>query len=144
MGVGASVLNSEIKRIALTCAFKRGTIDDKLDMIKDANDVMQSYAQVLLMERMPNNLPDYKNYKSSTRAYFDSMAKVQVPQLKSANYKITNYKDFYMGLEALKAEYEQPMMTEEMKRSKITDIFNLSYIVMMTLIDDVKNSCKII
>lgn len=144
MGVGASALNSEVKRVALTCAFKKQSINEKLDMVKDANDVMQAYAAVLLMARMPNPLPEYKNYRSSTRAYFDSMNKVVVPALRSANSRISSYKDFYIGLDALKMEYEQPHMTEETRRSKITDIFNLSYIVMMSLIDDVKTSCKII
>lgn len=144
MGVGASSLNTEIKRVALTCAFKKQSINEKLDMIKDANDVMQAYATVLLMQRMPNTLPEYKNYRSSTKAYFDSMSKVVVPELRAASSKISSYKEFYIGLDALKMEYEQPSMTEETRRSKITDIFNLSYIVMMSLIDDIKTTCKII
>lgn len=144
MGVGASALSSEVKKIALTCAFKKSSINEKLDMVKDANDVMQAYAAVLLMPQMPSALSEYKNYRSSTRAYFDAMVKVPVPALRSANSKISSYRDFYVALDALKSEYEKENMTDEMRRSKITDIFNLSYIVMMSLIDDAKTSCKII
>jgi len=122
--------------VATTCLFEKDAFNHQLDYIRDANTVCQFYAKLLLTEgELPVKLDKYLNYSSATEEYFNGTRK----EVKSTIGM--SYYQFYQSLEKLKYEYESPSMTQNKRRQMLVDIFNKSYGVQQSLIEDLWSSC---
>ena len=125
------------------CKYKKDEFNNKIEILKDAHGLIQYYASLLLSEKMPMNLPEYKNYSSVSEDHFNTKRKNEMADLQAANPKIRNYYDFYSGLNNLQAEYERNDITENERRNKIKDVFNISYIVLKLLVEELWESCDL-
>lgn len=125
------------------CKYKKDEFNNKIEILKDAHGLIQYYASLLLSEKMPINLPEYKNYSSVSEDHFNTKRKNEMADLQAANPKIRNYYDFYNGLNNLQAEYERNDITENERRNKIKDVFNISYIVLKLLVEELWESCDL-
>lgn len=125
------------------CKYKKDEFNNKIEILKDAHGLIQYYASLLLSEKMPINLPEYKNYSSVSEDHFNTKRKNEMADLQAANPKIRNYYDFYNGLNNLQVEYERNDITENERRNKIKDVFNISYIVLKLLVEDLWESCDL-
>lgn len=125
------------------CTYKKEEFNTQIDVLRDAHTLMQYYASLLLSEKMPLNLPEYKNYNSTSEDHFNARRKKEMGDLQAANPKIRNYYDFYNGLNNLQAEYERNDITENERRNKVKDVFNISYIILKLLVEDLWESCDI-
>lgn len=125
------------------CKYKKDEFNNKIEILKDAHGLIQYYASLLLSEKMPMNLPEYKNYSSVSEDHFNTKRKNEMADLQAANPKIRNYYDFYNGLNNLQAEYERNDITENERRNKIKDVFNISYIVLKLLVEELWESCDL-
>jgi hypothetical protein len=141
-GSSASVqVNSEI--IENVCKYQKDDFNNKIDVLRDAHGLMQYYANLLLTEKMPLNLPEYKNYNPTSEDHFNKKRKEEMPDLMSINAKIKNYYDFFNGLNNLQGEYERNDISENERRNKIKDVFGVSYIVLRLLVEELWQSCDI-
>jgi hypothetical protein len=121
---------------AYICKYNKESFNQKLDIIRDAHEVSQYYASLILMDKLPITLDYYKNYSQTTENYFNPVRKVILADLDSSYYQ------FYQSLESLREYYEQTDNTENDRRKIISDIFNKSYIVQKYIIEDLWEDCN--
>jgi hypothetical protein len=127
---------------AQTCKYSKQDFTTRINVIRDAHSVMQFYASILLREQMPATLPEYKNYSGASEEYFNTKRKENIQELVSLNPKIKNHYDFYNALTFLQTEYERRDITDNERKSKITNIFDISYVLLKFLVDDLSSSCE--
>lgn len=125
------------------CKYQKDDFNNKIEVLRDAHALMQYYANLLLTEKMPMNLPEYKNYNPTSEDHFNKNRKEEMSDLMSINPKIRNYYDFYNGLNNLQGEYERNDITENERRNKIKDVFSVSYAVLRLLIEELWQSCDV-
>jgi len=143
MGGSAAPVPVTHQIIEQVCKYQKDDFNNKIDVLRDAHELMQYYANLLLTEKMPMNLPEYKNYNATSEEHFNKKRKEEMPDLLAVNQKIRNYYDFYNGLNNLKAEYERNDITENERRNKIKDVFSISYAVLRLLIEELWQSCDV-
>lgn len=143
MGGTASVPEITPNVLENVCSYKKDDFNNKIEILKDAHGLVQYYASLLLSEKMPMNLPEYKNYSPTSEDHFNTKRKTEMADLQAANPKIRNYYDFYNGLNNLQVEYERNDITENERRNKIKDVFNISYIVLKLLVEELWESCDL-
>lgn len=127
---------------AQTCKYNKQDFNTRIGVVKDAHTLMQYYASILLREQMPATLPEYKNYAPASEDYFNTKRKETIQELVALNPKIKNHYDFYNALTFLQTEYERRDITDNERKSKITNIFDISYVLLKLLIEDLLNSCE--
>jgi hypothetical protein len=142
MGGSASAPEITPNVLENVCTYKKDDFNNKIEILKDAHALVQYYASLLLAEKMPMNL-EYRNYNPTSEDYFNTKRKMEMGDLQAANPKIRNYYDFYNGLNNLQVEYERNDITENERRNKIKDVFNVSYIVLKLLVEDLWESCDL-
>lgn len=121
---------------AYFCRFNKRNFNKRLDIIRDAHEVSQFYAELLLEERLPITLPEYKNYSDATEEYFNPTRKQNVADLGMS------YAQFYQYLNTLQMLYEKPDVTDKDRTVLITDVFKKCYIVQRALIEDLWYDCS--
>lgn len=141
--MGGSTSTPTIVEFAKICKYNKDDFNKKIDVLRDAHALMQYYTELLLNEKMPINLPEYKNYNDISEEYFNTRRKEEMGDLQAINPKVRNYYDFFNALSNLQAEYERNDITENERRNKIRNIFNISYIVLKLLVEDLWNSCDV-
>jgi|688.fasta_scaffold198975_2 hypothetical protein len=127
---------SEIPAEVYICSYNKYSFKDKLDVIRDAHEVSQYYASLLLLERLPIKLDIYKNYSDHTEEYFNPTRKNVLTDLNMSYYK------FYQYINSIPELYEKTDMTESDRRKLLTDIFNKCYIVQKYIIEDLWDDCN--
>jgi hypothetical protein len=125
-----------------SCVYNKNDFENKIIIIKDAHEIVQYYANLLMNEKMPLKF-EYLNYNSISEDYFNSRRKDVMGDLQSINSKINNYYDIYNGLNNLEREYEKNDITENERRTKITEVWKLTYAVLKLLIEELWESCDI-
>jgi len=118
------------------CSYNKYSFDEKLDVIRDAHEVTQFYAELLLQERLPLKLDQYKNYSDHTEDYFNPTRKTILPDLGMSYYK------FYQYINSIPSLYEKTDMTEKDRRMMLSDIFKKCYIVQKYIIEDLWDDCN--
>lgn len=126
--------------VAKTCVYNKADFETKINIIRDAHTIMQHYATILMSEKMPLKL-EYLSYSDDSEEYFNSRRKDIIQELQQANQKIRNYYDFYNALNNLSNEYEKNDITENERRSKVTEVFNISNLVLRLLVEELLESC---
>jgi len=122
---------------AQICQYNKYRFNKQLDIIRDAHNVTQFYANVLVQETLPLKLDEYRNYTDETEEYFNPTRKTVLPDLG------TSYYSFFQYIEkTLKDEYEDSNNKENQRRDVITNVFNKAYIVQKYLIEDIWESCN--
>jgi hypothetical protein len=142
MGGSTSTVEKTVD-LAQTCVYNKIDFQTRVDIIRDAHTMVQYYANLLLSEKMPMQLPEYKNYIDASETYFNTRRKDTIPDLNAVNSKIRNYYDFYNALSNLQQEYEKNEITENERRRKVKDIFEISYVVLRLLIEELWESCDV-
>ena len=143
MGGSPSVPVVTPQVIENVCKYQKDDFNNKIEVLRDVHALMQYYASLLLSEKMPMNLPEYRNFNAVSEDYFNKRRKDEMNDLMEANPKIRNYYDFYNGLNNLKAEYEKNEITENERRNKIKDVFSISYVILKMLVEELWQSCDI-
>lgn len=128
--------SSSIPADAYICKYNKASFNQKLDIIRDAHEVSQYYASLLLVEKLPIQLDYYKNYNEQTEEYFNPTRKNILPDLDMSYYQ------FYQYLESLKKYYELSDNTENDRRKLLTDVFNKCYTVQKYIIEDLWEDCN--
>jgi hypothetical protein len=121
---------------AFICTYNKYSFNEKLDVIRDANEVAQYYANLLLQERLPIKLDVYKNYSERTEDYFNPTRKDVLPDLGMSYYQ------FYQYLNTISTLYEKTDVAENDRRQLLTDIFKKCYAVQKYLIEDLWDDCN--
>jgi hypothetical protein len=135
------MFSSNVEEVALTCQYNKRDFNTRLDIIRDAHGIVQYYAGLLLDEKLPMQLPEYRNFNADSEEYFNSKRREQNPGLTAVNPRLNSYYDFYNALGNLQREYEKTDITGSERRTKITEVFKSSYTVMQSLIEDLWESC---
>lgn len=125
----------------LFCKYNKQTFNKRINIIKDAHKIVQHYANYLLQEKMPIQLPEYKNFGEDSETYFNTRRKDSIPELTATNPKIANYYDFYNGLSNLQREYEKGDITQAERRSKVLEVMLTAQVVLQLLIEELYQSC---
>jgi hypothetical protein len=125
------------------CKYQKDDFNNKIEVLRDSHALMQYYANLLLGEKMPMTLPEYKNYNATSENHFNNKRREEMSDLMSINPKIRNYYDFYNGLNNLQSEYERNDITENERRNKIKDVFSVSYAILKLLVEELWQSCDI-
>ena len=87
MGGSTSVpVTSEI--IENVCKYQKNDFNNKIEVLRDSHVLMQYYANVLLGEKMPMTLPEYKNYNATSESHFNTKRKEEMSDLMSINPKL--------------------------------------------------------
>ena len=133
--------SAPIVKIAKTCKYNKKDFNELIEVIKDAHRVVQYYATVLLKEKMPIQV-DVVNFGESAEDHFNSRRKEEIPEFMEINDKIKNYYDFYKALDNLPVEYSRNDITENERRNKITQVFNLCHVTLSLLIQELGVSCE--
>lgn len=141
MGGSNSVVQSV--DLAQNCLYTKADFQTKIDIIRDAHSMIQFYADLLLSEKMPIQLPEYKNYSEVSEAYFNTRRKDTIQDIQEVNPKIRNYYDFFNALNNLQLEYEKNEITENERRRKVRDVFEVSYVILRLLVEELWESCDV-
>lgn len=126
---------------ARTCAFNKEVFNKILNHIRDAHEVTQYYANILLKDTLPissSGLPDgFKNYTPENEKYFNTKRDQVLPDLG------TSYYDFYTRIKQnLVIEYDRANQNDVDRRRIIVDVFDKCYIVQKYLIEDLWETCN--
>jgi len=140
MGGSSSTVSAEV---AQNCVFAKTDFQTKIEIIRDAHSMVQFYANLLLSEKMPFQLPEYKNYTEVSENYFNSKRKDTNNDIQEVNPRLRNYYDFFNALNSLQMEYERNEITENERRRKVRDIFEVSYVVLRLLVEELWESCDV-
>lgn len=128
--------SSSVPANAYICKYNKTSFNNKLDIIRDAHEVSQYYATLMLVQKLPVKLDLYKNYSEMTEEYFNPNRKVVLPDLEMS------YHQYYQYLQTLSEYYEQSNNTENDRREILTKIFNKCYTVQKYLIEDLWEDCN--
>ena len=140
MGGSSSAVSTEV---AQNCVFAKTDFQTKIDIIRDAHSMVQYYATLLLSEKMPLQLPEYKNYIEVSENYFNTKRKDTIQDIQDTNPKLRNYYDFFNALNTLQMEYEKNEITENDRRRKVRDVFEVSYVILRLLVEELWESCDV-
>ena len=121
---------------AYICKYNKNDFNILLNIIRDCHEVSQYYSQFLLMEKVPLQLPEYKNYSDDSEIYFNKIRKNIIPDLGMSYFAFYNYLSSFSRL------YESTDSTENNKRKMIIEIFNNAYIIQKTFIEDIWDTCN--
>jgi hypothetical protein len=121
---------------ALICSYNKTSFNEKLDLIRDAHDVSQFYAKLILQNRVPEKINEFKNYSDKTQDYFNITRKEILPDLDMSYYK------FYEYLVTIPILYDKYGVTDNDRHKLLTDVFNKCYIVQKYLIEDLWDDCN--
>lgn len=135
MGGGGS------KPVAQNCVYNKRDFNRRIDIVKNAHEIVQFYASQLLREKMPVQLEEYKTYNEEAEKYFNTRRKEEIQSFIEINPKVKNFYDFYNALQNMQYEYEKTDITENERRAKITSVFNLAHLVLKLLIEELWESC---
>ncbi len=138
--MGAS---TSVEDVAQSCTYNKNSFNRRLEAIRDAHGLVQYYATLLLQEKLPVQLPEYRTYGEIAEGYFNTRRKDQIPELLNVNPKINNYYDFYNALLNLQREYEKSDITGTERRAKIVEVFNTAHVVLQLLIEELWESCDV-
>ena len=128
--------SSSIPADAYICKYNKESFDTKLDVIRDAHDVSQFYATLLLEEHLPIKLDEYKNYSNETEEYFNPTRKNILTDLGMSYYQ------FFQYINSIPTLYEKTDMNGLHRRKMITEVFNKCYIVQKYIIEDLWEDCN--
>lgn len=137
MGFGQST-----PEIAAYCSFKKNDFKKQIEVIKDAHTVMQYYASVLLVTPTPTQLPLYKNYTPLSESVFNSRRQEQIEAINQADQKLNSYYDVYQMLKGLERDFESTIQEAD-RKAILTKVMNVTYSVMVTLVDELRVSCEV-
>lgn len=126
---------SSTPKVALVCKYNKKTFNELLEVIRDAHNVTELYANYVLEEKLPIQLEEYRNYSESTEEYFNKTRKEIKDELGMSMYQFYNY------LSTLNTVYETPDITEKERRKLVTDVFHKCYSIQRYLIEDIWYSC---
>lgn len=129
-------MSTIISKDAYICRYNKESFNKKLDIIRDAHEVSQYYASILLIYKLPIKLEHYKNYSEATKKYFNSVRKHKLDDL------YTSYYEFYIFLQSLQELYENTYNNENDRLEIITDVFNRCYTVQKYIIKDLWEDCN--
>lgn len=118
-----------------TCVYNKIQFNQLLDIIRDANNVSQYYANILLNPEKFDNatLNQYLSYTENTQDFFNPLRKNIVPELTSSYQSFADYLNNFQSIyEKAEKAGRQPL---------IQNIFDKCTIVQQTLIDDLYNTC---
>lgn len=124
---------------ATHCVYNKTDFKTTISIIKDAHSVMQFYASFLLLPKLPSDVTMFKNYNDITEQVFNSRRKEEIPELTKINPAIKSYYNVLSMLDSIKGMYITS--SDETKRSLIEQAFNLTYNVLVLLINELGNSC---
>ena len=119
------------------CTFSKADFMKKVDIIKDAYEIMIFYGSFLTEPKMPMTLPEYKQYSDVTEEYFSSLRRNEMSDLGN----VTTYYQFYKVLDNLQKDYERTDATENERRQKISDVYQTSHAILKLLIEELWNTC---
>lgn len=122
---------------AQICQYNKARFNKQLDIIRDAHNVTQFYADLSTQGTLPIKLEQYMNYTDETEEYFNPNRKVVLPDLESSYYALYQYLD-----KTLKDEYEDSNNNDNKRRQVITNVFNKVFIVQKYIIEDLWESCN--
>jgi hypothetical protein len=134
--MGSSSSTPAIPADAYICKYNKASFNEKLNIIRDAHDVSQYYAALLLVEKLPIKLDYYKNYSEQTEEYFNPTRKNILTDLEMSYYQ------YYQYLQTLQTMYESSNNTENDRRRILTEVFNKCYIVQKYIIEDLWEDCN--
>lgn len=140
MGGGNSKQSADL---AQNCVYSKTDFQTRVQIIQNAHSMVQFYANLLLSEKMPLQLQEYRNYSDVAENYFNSKRKETNSDIQEINPKLRNYYDFFNALNNLQMEYEKPEITESDRRRKVRDIFDVSYVVLRLLVEELWESCDV-
>lgn len=129
--------SSSVPQAALTCAYNKNNFNKLLDITRDAHNVTQFYANILIQETLPLKLDEYKNYTDESEEYFNPTRKTNLPDLESSYYAFFQFLN-----RTLQEEYEASNNNDQKRRDIITKVFNKAFIVQKYLIEDIWESCN--
>ena len=133
---GTTSTEKKIPPEVYICKYNKASFDKKLDVIRDAHEVSQYYAELLLEEHLPIKLDLYKNYSDDTEEYFNPTRKSVLSDLGMSYYQ------FYQYLQSFPTLYERTDMNDLDRRQLIREIFNKCYIVQQYIIEDLWDDCN--
>lgn len=129
--------SQSVPQAVLICQYNKGRFNKQLDIIRDAHNVTQFYANLLSEETLPIKLSEYKNYTEETEEYFNPTRKITLPDLESSYYI------FYQYLtKTLQNIYEASNNNDQKRREIITNVFNKTFIVQKYIIEDLWEGCN--
>lgn len=141
MGSSASVPES-----AKTCQYNKNDFNTLLDVIRDAHSVTQFYASVVLKEKMPPALKEYRTYSDASEEYFlrgfPENSNSNFRKIKKAELNMSYYQYFFY-LSTIKSKYEAADMTENNRRTVMEDIFQKCQIVHKLLVEELWETCDV-
>jgi len=132
--MGASA--STIKKQAIICKYNKVKFNDLLNVIRDAHEITNYYANTLIQSESKSRLDNYPNYSDVTEEYFNVTRKETVPELEESYYQ------FYQYINSLQKMYEDPNLNNEQRNDLLSTVFNKAHIVQKNLIDDLWNTCE--
>jgi hypothetical protein len=116
-----------------TCVYNKKNFDLLLNNIRDAHNVTEYYARLLLQPELPSTLGQYRSYADDTQDFFNPLRKNTVPDLGSSYQSFADYLNNFQGV------YEKSEKAGRLPL--IQDIFNKCTIVQQSLIDELYNTC---
>jgi hypothetical protein len=135
--MGSSHSTPQSVQSAQICQYNKYKFNKQLDIIRDAHNVTQFYANILTQETLPLKLDEYRNYTDETEEYFNPTRKVILPDLGTSYYALFQYIE-----KTLKDEFESSNNKENQRRDVITNVFNKAFIVQKYIIEDLWESCN--
>lgn len=126
-----------VPQAALICSYNKQKFNKLLDITRDAHNVTQFYANLLIQETLPLKLDEYRNYTDETEEYFNPTRKTTLPDLEASYYGFFQHLD-----KTLKEEYEASNNNDQRRREVINSVFNKAFIVQKYLIEDIWESCN--
>jgi hypothetical protein len=127
--------SKSVPQSATICKYNKVEFNTLLDVLRDAHEISQYYASIVLQEKMQPKLEEYPTYSDATEDYFNRTRKDAKPDLNMSYYQFFNF------LNTLQSRYENPDTTENDRREMINDIFNKSYLIQKLLIEDLWETC---
>lgn len=135
--------NSRTIKKAIDCKYNKTDFMLKLNILKNAYEVSTFYGnEFASYSPLPSRLIKYLNYNDITEQFFNTTRKDDIEELIEINSKIRNYYDFYIALNSLNVEYENPNLTENERRIKLKIVFEISYKIVELLIQELSISCS--
>jgi hypothetical protein len=136
--------SNSVPESAKTCMYNKHDFNTLLEVIRDAHNVTQYYASVVIKEKMPPKLPEYRTYSDATEEYFlrgfPENSNRDFRKIKKAELNMSYYQ-YYFYLSAIKSKYEAADTTENDRRALMSDAFQKCQIVHKLLIEELWESC---
>jgi hypothetical protein len=136
--------SSSVPESAKTCQYNKNQFNTLLEVIRDAHNVTQYYASVVLKEKMPPKLNEYRTYTDLSEEYFlrgfPENSNRDFRKIKKAELNMSYYQ-YYFYLSAIKSKYEAADTTENNRRTLMNDAFQKCQIVHKLLIEELYETC---